>query len=171
MRSILLVFFASTLIPTVAGCSGGSDFEVAADFSGTYDVALTNKENGCNLDRWVVDETTRGIPLVLAQDAAGALSGEVLGGAGLVLSLWLGSNRFQGGKVDGDRGTLTLYGTTTQRQAGCTYTLAARADLRLLGNSVEGTISYTPVTNGSPDCAAIVACRNVQAVAGSRPPR
>lgn len=171
MRAPAVPSLACLALTAVAACGGGGDFVVASDFTGTYDVAITNKQNGCAFEKWNVDETSRGIPIVVAQDAAAGLTGEVQGGAGVLLGLWLGTNRFTAGTVSGDLGTLTIHGTNVQKKLGCSYTLTAEASFRLTGNTIEGTMTYTAVTNKSPDCGALEGCKTVQALAGSRPPK
>jgi hypothetical protein len=56
-------------------------------------------------------------------------------------------------------------------QANCTYTLNVTFDGALSGDALQGTLTYAPKTNGSPDCGVLEQCQALQDFAGSRPPK
>src|SRR5215831_1933245 len=110
MRYCILALF-------VIGC--GSDVNVA----GTYTVAVTNGENGCNLQNWNVGNSASGIPLMITQNGS-ALTATVNGLTGTYLNLVLGSSAFTG-TVSGNDINLRLVGTRTGNMASCAYTINA----------------------------------------------
>src|SRR5436190_2976645 len=99
----MLSMRVSALLPLafLAACGGGT-----VDATGDYTVALSNRDNGCNLANWDDNGTASGIPVNIAQtdDAATATVG---GGAGIALGVWLGDNHYTG-TVDGNDLNLEL---------------------------------------------------------------
>ncbi len=151
----------------VVACSGGGG--PAADFTGNYTVAITNKDNGCNYPNWTVGNTASGIPLTVTQ-SGDSVTGTVTGLTGTYMNLVLGTNTFTG-SGSGATVTLTAYGTRNATSGNCAYTTNAIISATLTGDALQGTISYTPKTNGSPDCGALASCASVQAMSGARPPK
>jgi hypothetical protein len=86
------------------------------------------------------------------------------------VALVLGSNTFEG-EAAGSRLDLTLFGTRSANDAGCTYTVNGNVLATLNDDALEGTISYVPQTNGSPDCDQLNDCSTVQMFNGTRPPQ
>ena len=43
--------------------------------------------------------------------------------------------------------------------------------LTLVGDAVNGRLTYRPQTNRAPDCGVLDACSTVQSFSGSRPPQ
>ena len=83
----------------------------------------------------------------------------------------LGSEHVQG-TVDGDNVSATLFGTTHATMGDCAYTY--NADLSAIAQratQLTGTIAYTPMTNGSPDCSTIMGCSSTQDFNGTRAPQ
>jgi hypothetical protein len=158
MKSLALV----ALI--LGGC--GSD---PVDAEGSYTIALTNRDNGCNFTNWTVGNTASNIGVAITQQSDNAVA-DVQGGAMTVLDLWLGSHTFSG-KVDGDHLKLTLTGTRSQTTGNCTWTVDGVLDATLTGDVLEGRINYVGNGNSNTDCAAVTGCVTYQDFNGTRPPQ
>jgi hypothetical protein len=75
------------------------------------------------------------------------------------------------GTVDGDNISATLYGTTSATMGGCEYTYNGDLEGNLNVDELTGSITYTPATNGSPDCSTIDGCKSVENFNGTRAPQ
>ena len=148
----------------LAACGGGDP----VDAEGNYTVALTNRDNGCNLDNWTEGDTASGIPVDIAQTDA-AVTATVGGGAGITLGLWLGDNHYTG-EVDGNDLLLQLEGNRNMSQGTCDYHYMSVIDASLSGDVLSGEIRYEAVTDGANDCGALTGCASVQEFNGTRPP-
>jgi len=148
----------------LAGC--GSD---PADVTGHYTVNVTDEANGCNLSNFTQGQSSTNIPVDVTQDG-GDVTLTLTGAVGDYVNLVLGSNVFSG-TVDGSHVAATLFGTRSQTMNGCAFTYNAELDGDLAGDTMTGSISYTPKTNGSPDCASIEGCTSTQNFNGTRPPK
>ena len=146
----------------LTGC--GAD----ADVAGNYTVALTNRDNGCNLQNWTVGQSTTGIPVTIAQDSS-AVTANVQAGAGLVLDAVLGDHVYTG-DVDGNDIFLELHGTRAQQQGSCAFFFNSDIDASLSGDTLTGKIEYKAATNGAAECAALEGCVSFQDFNGTRPP-
>jgi hypothetical protein len=155
----LLVVMACAL------CACGSPANVA----GNYSVNLTNKDNGCNFANWTVGQMTSGIAITVTQ-SGGDVTATVGGLGGAFLTAVLGSASFTG-TADGNAIDLKLFGTRSATMSGCAYTVNAHLTGGIAGDLLEGSIEYTPATNGSPDCGVLATCTNAQAFNGTRPPQ
>jgi hypothetical protein len=164
-RTWLLV----ALCTPVAACGGDDD---PVDVAGDYSVAITNRDNGCDLQPWAVGDSNSGIAVTITQDAKdkGTASATVGGLAGVFLTAAVGGNQFTG-SVDGDELDLKLLGTTSHSKGNCTYTYNAVISGVLAGDALTGKISYQAATNNGPDCGALTGCSSVQDFNGTRPPR
>jgi len=156
--------FLTLGVLAVAACGGGDPVDV----EGTYSVGLTKRENGCDFQNWTVGEQTSGVTVVITQNDVNAIA-EVQGGAGALLDFAFGSNTFSG-DVDGDKLHLFLAGTRPQTSGNCTYTYDGRIRATLVGDALNGSLTYSSNGNDNTDCAAIV-CDSVQDFSGSRPPK
>jgi hypothetical protein len=74
------------------------------------------------------------------------------------------------GTIDGNQLTLVSRGDKSFTSGSCAFTIVATLDATVSGDVIQGTIHYTPDTNGSPDCAAVNACSTTQSLNGTRPP-
>jgi hypothetical protein len=157
MRSLLALFVL------VGACSK------PLDVSGDYTVALTNGANGCNIPSWSVGSVTSGVPLSITQDDV-RLTAVVTGSVGLGLTAVTNSNTFSG-TVDGNHLDLTLAGSMEIPLGLCRYTIDVTTQGDLEGDTLTGTVTYTPVTNMVPDCAPIQNCQSTQTFSGTRPPK
>ena len=73
------------------------------------------------------------------------------------------------GEIHGDQFSMTDYGSKVTQSGNCTYTVNAVIAGTVSGNSIEGTVTYTPAITDNPDCEALK-CQAEQAYSGSRPP-
>jgi hypothetical protein len=166
MHGTGLIAPAALALVGVLGCGGGGD---TVDASGEYTLAVTNGDNGCSFQGWNEGEQATGVPFSVVQDDDDNLTGTIQGVPGAWVELILGSRTFEG-EVAGSRLEMTLYGTNSATQDGCTYTVNGEVVATLNDDALEGTISYRPQTNGSPDCGALDDCTSVQDFNGTRPP-
>lgn len=157
-RLILLVAVVA------AGCS---DDPVNAE--GTYTVSVTNRDNGCNFQNWVIDNSAAGIGVVINQEGSD-VNADVMGATRIYLDLVLGSHVFQG-SVDGDELDMSIQGTQTFTTGNCAdHTIDARLRTTLDGDVLTGKISYTIVGTGST-CTPYDGCVSYQDMNGTRPPQ
>jgi len=96
------------------------------------------------------------------------LTAEADGDAALSLVLLTGTNLFDG-SIHGDNFTLTAMGPTVFQAGSCNYTVDAIVEGTIDGDTIEGTLTYSPVIGSDPSCAQY-ACSAVQAYTGVRPP-
>ena len=156
--------FALLVTATLAAC-GGDD---PVDAAGTYSIALTNRENGCNLGTWTVGDTAQNVGAVITQDGE-QVSADVQGAARVGLDLWLGAHVFTG-VIEGDELELSIAGTRAGSMNACAYTYDAVLDATISGDVLRGEVRYQARTNGSPDCGALTGCASRQELNGTRPP-
>jgi hypothetical protein len=148
----------------MAGCGGGEDADVAGDFT----IALTNRDNGCELENWTVGEQASNIPVIITQSSDN-VTASVEAGAGVVLDVALGSHVYTG-SVDGNDIFLELFGTRVAQTGNCTFSFNSEIDASLSGDSLTGRINYRAATNGNPDCSDLEGCVSFQEFNGARPP-
>jgi hypothetical protein len=65
---------------------------------------------------------------------------------------------------------LTAKGSVTGTQGNCAYTTDGAVEATFTGDTMQGTVTYTRVTNGNPDCGALTGCKTTQQFSGARPP-
>lgn len=167
-RSIRTLGAAALFVGLSAACSDDDGAAAAADFSGIYTLSVTNKENGCEYQNWQPEQSTPNIQFEIAQSGTTA-SGTLKG-----LSSWyfalLGIGTMQG-TVDGDVVSMTAVGEVAAQKAGCAYFVRATVDATIVGDAVNGTVTYSNETNKGAGCGILDTCRSVQAMSGSRPPK
>lgn len=156
----------ATLLVVLAAACGSSE---PADVAGNYTIALTNRDNGCDLANWTVGEQASGIPVVITQEGANATA-DVQAGAGFILDAALGSSVYTG-DVDGSNLFLELFGNRPQQQGNCSFTFNSEIDASLIGDTLTGRINYKAATNDNPDCTALEGCVSFQEFNGTRPPQ
>ena len=140
-----------------------------ADVAGAYTINVTDEANGCNLMNFNMGDTSSNIPVTISQDG-GSMTATITGAVGTYVTAVLGSAVFSG-SVDGTAISATLFGTRSATMGGCSYTYNAELAGDLTADTLTGTITYTPKTNGSPDCSTIEGCTSVQNFNGTRPPK
>jgi hypothetical protein len=168
MHGTGLIAPAALALVAALGCGGGDGDTV--DASGDYTLAVTNGDNDCGYEGWQEGEQTSGVPFLVSQDDDDQVTATIEGLAGGWVALILGSRTFEG-EVSGSRLELTLFGTNSFNEAGCTYTVNGEVLATLNDDALEGTISYRPSTNNSPDCGDLNDCASVQEFNGTRPPQ
>jgi len=151
------------LLLGLAACGGGSDANVA----GTYTMAITNRDNGCNFSGYNIGAQSM-VGVNITQTDSNLMA-TVTGGGGFLLALVVGSNIYTG-TVDGKDVDLQIIGDLAMNSGNCAFTYDSEIHARLDGNSMSGRIEYRSVTNGNSDCASITGCLTFQEFAGSRPP-
>ena len=166
MRHLRLVLILPLLLATGLAACGGED---PAWVAGDYTISVTNHENGCNFANWQEGDTTTGIALTVTQ-SGDDVTGDVGGATGTWLDLTIGSSTYTGA-VDGDHLTMTLFGTNPNTVGECSYFVNSTVTATLSGDALQGEITYTPSTNGHPDCATVNGCVSSQAFNGTRPPQ
>ncbi len=175
-KQLLRVYslFATVLaaLGLASGCSSstsspGATGTSSSDLSGSYAGNITSGQSTCPGD-WQVGQSAQ--VTVDAVQSGSAISLDVKGGAGLYVEVALGSSTFNG-TVNGDVVSATLHGTAQQTDGNCTYTWAATFAGNLSGDTLAGTVTYAPVTNGGSDCTAkqIASCSEAQSFNGVRP--
>jgi hypothetical protein len=123
-----------------------------ANFSGAYTGMATNGINTCPMP-WVTGSTQ--MAGLEVQQSGADVSAQVTGGAGVFLSLWLGSDRFQG-VASGSQLQSTLIGNVMHMRGQCAYRIRGDFSAAINGNTLEGRIVFRPDNlNGNPDCAAM----------------
>jgi hypothetical protein len=151
------------LLATLAAC--GSD---PVDAEGTYTVAVTNRDNGCNFALWTIGNSASNIGVVINQEGDD-VNADVMGLTGAYLDGVLGSSVFQG-KVDGNKLDMKITGTTQITTGNCVdHTIDARLRTTLDGDVLTGRIDYTIVGAGST-CTPYDGCVSFQDMNGTRPP-
>jgi hypothetical protein len=160
--AIALLALAAHLL---AACGGG---DTPADLAGSYTIAITNGDNPCQFQNWNAGAKTSGIPLNITQDGAN-LTATVQGAAAVELTLLLGSADYKG-TASGAGFELDNFGTSSFKNGNCAFTIKSTVNGTIAGDVIMGTIDYTPVTNGSPNCGALAACMTEQLFNGTRPP-
>ena len=137
-----------------------------ANIAGAYTGNITNGQSTCP-GNWQTGQTAQ--VTITAVQSGSTVSLDVTGGAGLYVQLALGASTFNG-TVTGDSVDATLHGTNAQTAGNCDYTWSATFDGQLSGDTLAGTVTYAPVTNGASDCDAkqITGCSEVQTFNGVR---
>jgi hypothetical protein len=145
-------------------CSGSTP----VDFAGMYSVTVQDgATNPCNLKNWTAGSSTANIPVTMTQDNTTA-EFTVGGVAGDYLTLVIQTSSFPG-TVMGDTFNATYLGTTPLTQQSCTYYLDLALQATLTNDStMNGTLTYTTMTNGDPTCGALSTCSQQQIVSGVR---
>jgi hypothetical protein len=160
---------SGSVAPDAALPDGAVDAAPPVDAAGSYTLSVTNGQNACAFANWQVGSVVTGVPLTITQDQE-ALTARIEGLIGSFLEAVIGSRVFQG-EVTGDAVELTLFGTNAFTVGACTYTVNGTVRATVDGDVVEGSLEYTPSTNGSPDCGVLDGCSSEQRFNGTRPPR
>jgi hypothetical protein len=159
------LYVSLVLCALATGC-GDDD---PANVAGSYTIAVTNGDNGCEFGNWNEGDTAQNIGLEMTQQGS-SLDGEVTGFvATTYLDVVLGAHVFSG-DVDGTSLELGIVGTTPFRKDNCDYTIDATLTATIDGDVLVGTIDYSAKTDGSDDCGTLDACHSVQSFNGTRPP-
>jgi hypothetical protein len=148
----------------LGGCSSSP-----ADVAGDYTIAVTERDNGCNLQNWTVGMSYTGVQTTITQSGGNA-SATVMGVSGLGVGATFGTNVFTG-SVDGDKIDLKAIGTKSNTQGNCTFTYNGDITGTLTGDALEGRLTITGAGNGNSDCVGITGCVTFEDFNGTRPPK
>lgn len=141
-----------------------------ADVAGNYTVALTSRDNGCNISGWTTGAMSAGIGVTITQNSSKlTLTVGGLAGVYLVGALGADGNVYTGG-VDGDDFDTDSIGTRAYNTGNCTYTYNSSISGTLNGDALEGVIEYRAADNGNSDCSQVHDCLSYQDFNGTRPP-
>ncbi len=151
-----------------AGGGGAPDSEPPVDVSGEYVVSLTNAASNCATVDWMEGQMTTGVMFTIRQNGT-AVTAEAGGDAAVYFVLLTGSNKFAG-SVHGNAFTLIDHGPAVAQSGDCMYTLDAIVEGTLEGDTITGTLTYSPVVDDDPACGQY-ACAAVQDYTGVRPAR
>jgi hypothetical protein len=153
------------LVLTLCACSSSSG-SASVDVSGTYSGAVTNGANSCP-GVWATGQTANANATIAQTNAS--VSIQVQGAAGALLQLGFGTNAFSG-TVAGSHVDALIIGSVQATMGGCQYTFNGTLVADVAGNTLSGTIAYTPKTNGNADCDAmsITGCSRAQSFTMNR---
>lgn len=149
----------------LVGCSSSTP----ADVAGNYTVAVTLRDNGCNIANWTVGMSYMNISVTITQSSASATA-LVTGFSALSVDALLGTNSFTG-SVDGDMLDLKDTGTAAKNMGNCTYTYNGVITGAITGDAIAGKLTFTGAGNGNSDCAGITGCVSYEDFNGTRPPQ
>jgi hypothetical protein len=164
MRPIAQLLLAVVSTSFLGGC--GEDSPPPADVHGMYTLNVTNGPSTCQLQGWMDGAMTSGIPLTISQNGS-SLTADVGGAGAVFLDLYCGNSHFVG-TVSGSNIDLALTGTRSLSSGSCAYTIDAHVVGTVQNDKLTGSITYTPNTNTSPDCAAVHTCSAKMNLDGTR---
>lgn len=154
-----------TIAALLGACSSSSP---PKNVAGDYSVNVVDRANGCNLSNWTEGQSSTGISVTVTQSGATAQV-TINGAVGVYVNAVIGGQAFDGAVAGADLDA-ALHGTRQYTMGNCAYTYTADLAATLTGDTLAGTITYTPMTNGSPDCGTLASCQSVQDFNGLRPP-
>jgi hypothetical protein len=159
MKPILLAI----VVLCVSACGSSS-----VDVSGAYSGPVTNGANSCP-GAWVTGQTSDA-NVTIAQTGAD-ISIQVTGAAGLLLQLGFGTNAFTG-SVRGNHLDALIIGSVQAMAGGCLYSFNGSLSASVSGNTLSGSITYTPKANDHADCSAmsVTGCSRTQSFTMTRAP-
>jgi hypothetical protein len=131
------------------GC-GSSDSGPPVDFSGEYAGTSTNGSSTCP-GQWTMGEVAQGEFNLLQSGVNVQFSAQRA--TSLVFYAVFGIASFTG-KAAGNHVEAPIVGSVMNTQGACVYTWDGTISADLVGEKLDGTLSYTPNTNGNADCDA-----------------
>jgi hypothetical protein len=159
MKPILLALLGMS----VCAC-GSSSVDVSGDYSGP----VTNGANSCP-GAWTTGQMTDA-SVTIAQTGT-SVSIQVQGLVAVVLDAVFGTNAFNG-SVKGNHIDALIIGSKSATAGSCQYTFNGNLSGDVSGNTLTGSITYTPKTNDNADCTtmSITGCSRVQSFTVTRLP-
>jgi hypothetical protein len=154
------------LMLVVLFCACGSD--TPANVAGTYTMSLTVQQNQCGILTNPSGSSSTGVSVNVTQSGS-EVSAQVQGVSGVALSLATGTSTFTG-TVSGSSVNLSIAGTSAGSSGTCAYTVNAHLVGTLSGDALQGSVTYTYLTNKTADCGTRDTCQDVQLFSGTRPP-
>lgn len=158
----------SLCLVTVLALLGCGDDSEPIDVHGNYTLNVTNGPSTCPLENWNQGVSTSGIPLTVTQNGS-SVSADVGGAGAIFLTVYCGNAHLEG-SVSGADLDLTLQGTRSLSSGSCAFTIDAHMVATIDNDALSGSITYTPDTNTSADCAAVRTCTARMNLNGTRPP-
>ena len=161
---------ASALV--LGGCSSDDApapaVETPADIAGDYLVDLVSLDNDCETMsmNWMEGGVAEDVPFSIAQSGV-HISAETMGGAAIAFLALTGSISFEG-EIHASHFLLVNTGTRVYDFGDCSYTINATVEGDLDGDTITGTLVYSPVIGNNPACEAY-SCRAEQSFTGARP--
>jgi hypothetical protein len=151
----------------VYGCSSDSSSAAPVDVAGVYSGPVTNGQSTCP-GFWNTNAMNNAMASVV--QTGSAVSIHVNGAAGLFLTAGFGTNAFDG-TVNGRHIDALIQGSVQSTRGGCVYTMNGNLAADLDGNTLTGSIVYSPQTNNNADCTSmqVTGCRSQQTFSLSRP--
>lgn len=165
-----LVRLAALSLVLVAGALATAGCGSPANFAGNYTVASTNDANACGFSGWMAGAMSSGNPAVITQAAGDSHATIMIGGGGGVLLTLIAGSATVSGTVSGSSATFTAPGTAAGNMGACHYFVTTTIDAQLSGDTLTGTVTLTPMTNGDPSCGVLSTCHNTIRFNGTRPP-
>ena len=165
MRSSVIAFVALS----VCACSSNSANSTPVDVTGVYSGPVTNGPNSCP-GVWNTGASNNAMVTVAQMGAS--VSIPVQGAAGLSLLAGFGTNSFAG-TVTGAHIDASIIGSVSNTRGGCVYTTNGMLAADLNGDTLSGSITYTPQTNGHADCTTmqVAGCSSQQTFSLTRAPK
>src|SRR3954451_15024074 len=143
--------FTAFVALLLGACGSDNNGAAAVDVSGTYNGPVTNGANSCP-GLWNSGMTNDAV-VTVAQTGSN-VSIQVKGAAGLLLQAGFGTNSFAGA-VNGTHVEAAIIGSVSAARGGCMYTSNGSLSADLDGNTLAGSITYTPQTNNHADCTSM----------------
>jgi hypothetical protein len=148
------------------GWACSSNDGAPVDVTGVYNGPVTNGPNSCP-GIWNTGAMNDAMATVAQSGSSASI--QVQGAAGLLLVAGFGTNSFSG-SVNGSHINATIIGSVSTTRGGCIYTSNGALAGDLNGNTLSGSIVYTPQTNGHADCASmqVAGCNSQQSFSLTR---
>jgi hypothetical protein len=148
------------------GC-GSSDTPL--NFNGEYRGQSTNGANNCP-GQWPPGQVADG-EIIVTQNGNDVLF-QAQGATSIIFLVTFGMTSFSG-RVTGSHAEAALVGSTEGREGTCSFTWKGTLSAELDGDTLTGTLTSTPVTNGDADCNTqkVTGCSRVTNFSYTRLPR
>jgi hypothetical protein len=148
------------------GCSSS---DAPLNFNGEYSGKSTNAANTCP-GQFPPGQMVDG-QVILTQSGED-VQFQTQGATSIVFLVTFGSTSFSG-KIDGSHAEAVIVGSVAGREGTCSYTWTGRVSADLSGDTLTGTLTSTPNTNGDPDCDTqkVTGCSRVTSFNYTRLPR
>jgi hypothetical protein len=161
MRAAAHWLLFTSLAPAVGCSSSHSSSAAPIDATGEYTGAVTNGASTCP-GTWTNGQMAA-VNVTVSQTDDGHISLRLTGLAAVWIDLTVGNDSFNGG-IDGPHIDAILVGSKVQTEmaSGCSYTMAGNLSADLSGDTMTGTVIYTPQIDDATGCAALATCSQQQ---------
>jgi len=149
------------------GC--GSSSSKPLDFNGEYSGKSTNGVGTCP-GPWNMGLVADG--QVILTQSGDDVQIVAQGATSVVFSQNFGSVSFSG-KLDGSHLSAAIVGSVMGNEGACSFTWKGSVEADLAGDTLSGTLTSTPNTNGNADCdlLRVTGCKRVTSFSYTRLPR